>query len=219
MRALTKIASLYLVSGLLWGGCVPAFAQGAAKNTGGVALSGFGAKSKEPVKIDANRLEVFDKENRAVYTGDVVLVQGNTIVRAESMTIFYVTSRAVSTSSPALEPAPAAPLAAQNSIRQIDFTGPVSLLSGTQSATANAMTYSASNETVTLTGNVVLADCENTQRGQRAVYDVKTGKARVEGRGGTGRVQGIFMVGGEDKKPKPQPGALRPTECPAKARN
>ncbi len=158
----------------------------------GTPFAGFGSNSKEPIKIDANRLEVFDKENRAVYAGDVVLVQGQTTLRSSTMTIFYVSAKAGSGAA-------AAPAAGQNSIRKIDFEGPVSILSGTQSATSKFMTYDAQAETVTLTGNVIISDCDNVQRGERAIYDVKTGRATVDA-GAKGRVQGIFTPGSEDKK-------------------
>jgi lipopolysaccharide export system protein LptA len=186
---------------------LPAFAQNAApakapetkageakgKKGSGAPFSGFGGNSKEPIKIDSNKLEVFDKENRAVYSGDVVVVQGQTTVRSPSMTVHYTSSKTNGQATPA------ASSASQNSIRKIDFDGPVSILSGTQSATAQFMTYDALAETVTLTTNVVIADCDNVQRGERAVYDVKTGRATVDA-GAKGRVQGIFTPGSDDKK-------------------
>jgi len=156
----------------------------------GAPFAGFGSNSKEPIKIDSNKLEVFDKENRAVYSGDVVLVQGQTRLRSSTMTVFYISNKTGGGSGSST---------GQNSIRKIDFAGPVSILSGTQSATSKFMTYDAQAETVTLTGNVVIADCDNVQRGERAVYDIKTGKATVDA-GGKGRVQGIFTPGSEDKK-------------------
>lgn len=160
----------------------------------GAPFAGFGSNSKEPIKIDSNRLEVFDKENRAVYSGDVVLVQGQTTLRSSTMTIFYTSTKAGSAT-----PAGTAAASGGNSIRKIDFDGPISILSGTQSATSKFMTYDALAETVTLTGNVVISDCDNVQRGERAVYDIKTGKATVDS-GAKGRVQGIFTPGSEDKK-------------------
>lgn len=159
----------------------------------GAPFAGFGGNSKEPIKIDSNKLEVFDKENRAIYSGDVVVVQGQTTVRSTTMTISYISNK-----TPGSGPA-ATSAAGQNSIRKIDFDGPVSILSGTQSATSKFMTYDAQAETVTLTGNVIISDCDNVQRGERAVYDVKTGRATVDS-GGKGRVQGIFTPGSEDKK-------------------
>lgn len=181
---------------------------------GGTPLLGFGSNSKEPIKVDANRLEVFDKESRAVYSGDVVVVQGQTIVRCSEMIIFYAQAREQGA-------ARAAGPSAQTSIRQLDCKGPVSLLSGTQSATSEKMVYEAEKDIVTLTGKVVIADCDNVQRGERAVYDVKTGRATVDA-GPRGRVQGVFTPGSDDSKTAPRPapranGPAAPKECPPKA--
>ena len=65
----------------------------------GTPFAGFGGNSKEPIKIDANKLEVFDKENRGVYSGDVVAVQGQSTLRCTVMTMppFAVPSSFVST--------------------------------------------------------------------------------------------------------------------------
>ncbi len=57
------------------------------------AGSGFGAfgsgGGKEPIKIDADRLDVFDRENKAVFAGNVVAVQGESTIRCSSMTVHY----------------------------------------------------------------------------------------------------------------------------------
>lgn len=187
-----------------------AAAQGAPRaRTSTAPFAGFGSNSREPVKVDAARLEVFDKENRVVYTGDVVAVQGQTTVRCTSMTVHYILNRdqragtasaqpqaAGENAAPAARPAAAA---GQNSIRQIDCRGPVSVLSGTQSATSDRLVYDAEKETVTLTGKVVISDCDNVQRGERVVYDVRTGRATVDA-GAGGRVQGVFTPGGEERR-------------------
>lgn len=175
----------------------------------GTPFAGFGSNSKEPIKVDANKLEVFDKENRGVFSGDVVAIQGQTTVRCSVMTVFYSQNRqAGQAGQPAPAPAAAAAGAGQSSVRRIECQGPVSILSGTQSATANFMVYDAPADTVTLTGQVVISDCDNVQRGERVVYDVKTGRATVDA-GAKGRVQGIFVQGGDEKK-------KTPGECPQK---
>jgi lipopolysaccharide export system protein LptA len=193
----------------------PAGAQPKAKRNpapaagAGTPLLGFGSNSKEPIKVDANRLEVFDKESRAVYSGDVVVVQGQTIMRCSTMVVNYAQGReagATRTAGPS----------AQTSIRQIDCEGPVSLLSGTQSATSQKLVYEAEKDIVTLTGKVVIADCDNVQRGERAVYDVKTGRATVDA-GPTGRVQGVFTPGSEDKTAPPPRAAAAPARGAASA--
>ena len=68
-------------------------AAAAPKGAPGTPLVGFGANSKEPIKVDSNKLEVFDKENRAVFIGDVVAVQGQTTMRCTVMTVLYTGNR------------------------------------------------------------------------------------------------------------------------------
>ena len=114
------------------------------------------------------------------------------------MTVVYNQNKDQRGSTAAKAPAASTP-AGQSSIKQIDCDGPVSLLSGTQSATSNKLVYEADKDIVTLTGKVVIADCDNVQRGERVVYDVKTGRATVDA-GATGRVQGVFTPGSDEKK-------------------
>ena len=37
-----------------------------------------GTSSKEPISIDADKLVYYDKEHKAVYSGNVVVIQGDT---------------------------------------------------------------------------------------------------------------------------------------------
>lgn len=194
-------------------------AKAAAKAPTGTPFAGFGSNSKEPIKIDANKLEVFDKESKAIFSGDVVAVQGQTNMRCDTMIVVYAQNKdgkGAPARTPAPAPAAGAGATGQSSIKSIDCDGKVSLLSGTQSATANKLVYEAEKDLVTLTGKVVIADCDNVQRGERAVYDVKTGKATVDA-GATGRVQGVFTPGNDDKKGKSADNKECPTAAPAAA--
>ncbi len=57
--------------------------EGAAVN--GLKLS----NSKAPVKIDADKLEMRDKEGVAVFTGNVAVSQGDALLKAGQMTVYY----------------------------------------------------------------------------------------------------------------------------------
>ena len=188
----------------------PAEAQPARKaqapRTG--PLSGFGGNSKEPIHIEAAQLQVFDKEQRAVYTGDVVAVQGKSTLRCSKLTIFY-DNKQDANAKPKAAPAGQD----QSSIRKLDCEGPVSVVSCTQTATGDHGVYEASTDLVTLTGNVVLADGPNVQNGDKLVYNLKDGTATVtsaQPRAG-GRVGGIFVPGSDaSKNSKGGKGAPRP---------
>lgn len=57
--------------------------EGAAVN--GLKLS----NSKAPVKIDADKLEMRDKEGIAIFTGNVAVSQGDALLKAGQMTVYY----------------------------------------------------------------------------------------------------------------------------------
>jgi lipopolysaccharide export system protein LptA len=170
------------------------------------ALGNLGASNKEPIKIDADRLDVFDKEQRAVFTGNVVAVQGESTIRCAELTVLYEQQR-----SPG-RAAPAAPAQGDGAIRRIDCKGPVTIVSRTQTATGDNAVFDRTANRILLTGNVALSDGPNVTTGERIVYDLNSGVANVETNPG-GRVRALFVPGsnpevgqgsGPSAPPKPQ---------------
>jgi lipopolysaccharide export system protein LptA len=180
------------------------------------ALGNLGTNNKEPIKIDADRLDVFDKEQRAVFTGSVVAVQGESTIKCTVLTVLYDQQRGQAKPSQA-RPAPVSAAAgpSDGAIRQIDCKGPVTIVSRTQTATGDNATFDRTANRILLTGNVALSDGPNVTLGERIVYDLNTGVANVETKPG-GRVRAMFVPGsGADGKPgggpaPSQPGARRP---------
>ena len=181
--------------------CAPrdALAQGRGKGGGAASspLGGLGGDSKEPIKIDADKLDVLDKDNRAVFSGNVVAVQGETTVRCTVMTVFYEGRGGQGAAGAKPAPAPAAAGAApgqsnDSSIKRIECKGPVTVVSKTQAATSDNAVFDRANNTVVMTGNVALNDGPNITRGEKLTYNTVTGIANVETNKG-GRVQGFFV--------------------------
>ncbi len=85
------LTSFALALGLV-GLAGPAVAQTASGKERPAALGGIGS-TKEPIKIDADRLDVFDRESRAVFAGNVVAVQGETTMKCTTLTVFYEQSQ------------------------------------------------------------------------------------------------------------------------------
>jgi lipopolysaccharide export system protein LptA len=200
--------------------CAPqdALAQGRGKGGGAASspLGGLGGDSKEPIKIDADKLDVLDKDNRAVFSGNVVAVQGETTVRCTIMTVFYEGrgGQGAAGAKPAAS-APAAPAAAgaapaasgDSSIKRIECKGPVTVVSKTQAATSDNAVFDRANNQVIMTGNVALNDGPNITRGEKLTYNTVTGVANVETNKG-GRVQGFFVPNSaEAGKPGATPAA------------
>ena len=44
----------------------------------------------EPIQIESDKLEVREKENMAIFSGNVSVVQGPTLLKAGKLTVFYV---------------------------------------------------------------------------------------------------------------------------------
>lgn len=194
------------------------FAQGQGKARGAgssSALGGLGGDSKEPIKIDADKLDVLDKENKAVFTGNVVAVQGETTVRCSVMTVLYegrAGGQGGAASARAPTPAPAAGGGSgqgnDSSIKRILCKGPVTVVSKTQAATSDNAEFDRANNVVIMTGNVALNDGPNITRGEKLTYNTVTGVANVETTKG-GRVQGFFVPNSTDanKQDANKPGA------------
>jgi lipopolysaccharide export system protein LptA len=162
-----------------------------------------GGNAKAPISIEADHLDYFEKEGKAVYTGRVVVVQGDTKLTCSKLTIFMEKSATNPANPPAPTPsaspdatAPAAGNAAANSsVKHMDCAGPVSVLSKTQTATADNGSYDKAHSNIVLIGHVVMSDGRNVTKGDRLVYDLTSGQATVQG--GGSRVTGLFLPGSD----------------------
>ena len=56
-----------------------------------------GGNSKEPISIEADKLVYFDKEQKAIYSGNVVVIQGDTKLTCSTMTIHMEKTAAAGT--------------------------------------------------------------------------------------------------------------------------
>lgn len=165
------VAALLLVS--------PALAKG---RSGGILP---GASAKDPLNIDAGKLDYFEKEQKLVYSGSVIVTNGPSTLKASRITIFLEGKGA----------AAAAPEAGASNdrVRHIDADGPVTMVSKDQIGTGDRGSYDKGENKVYLTGNVTLTEGDNIVKGDRLVYDVTTGVASVQGGGSQGgRVRSTF---------------------------
>ena len=187
---------------------------------GTAALGNLGTDSKEPIKIDADKLDVLDKESKAIFSGNVVAVQGKTTIRCARMTILYdnrgqgpAAQGAAGTSRPATPARPAqasAGAGGDGGIKRLDCDGPVTVTSEDQVATSQRAIFDREKDQVVMTGGVALAKGPNVQRGERLVYNTKTGIANFDGGEVGGRVQGFFVPGSADPPAAAAPPARRP---------
>jgi lipopolysaccharide export system protein LptA len=148
-----------------------------------------GSSSKEPVSIDADKLVYYDKERKAVYTGNVVVVQGDTKLTCSAMTVFL--DRAPEQGA-AEAGRPQDGPASNSGIKRLEATGPVTVVSKTQVATGDNGSYDKAESKVFLIGHVTLSDGPNVTKGDKLTYDLKTGQATIDTNAKSSRVHGQF---------------------------
>jgi lipopolysaccharide export system protein LptA len=178
------MVSVALTAGWAHGLMVPASAQKSGK-----ALAVLpGASGKEPINIDAGKLEYFDKEQKAVYSGAVVAVQGESRLKTEVLTIFL--DRAAPGGGQA-DPGSA------GQVRRMEATGGVTIVQKDQVGTGDRGEYDKVANKVYLYGNVTLSQGPNVVKGGKLTYDLTSGQAVMEDKGGSGRVQSIIVPGSQ----------------------
>lgn len=139
-----------------------------------------GGDSREPVVIDADKLEWFDKEQKAIYTGHVVARQGESTLKASQLRIFMLRPE----KGAAATPAPSGP-GGDSQIERMEAEGPVELIQKDQTATGDSGLYERARNAVTLIGHVSLKQGPNITYGDRLVYDLDTRQAVVQNPRGT----------------------------------
>ncbi len=143
-----------------------------------------GHNSNAPVDVAADRIEVQDRADRAVFSGNVIVNQSGMRLTASRLTVAY------SKGGGGVD------------IDRLDASGGVSVVSDTETARGNFATYDLNRRLITMVGDVQLAQRGNQVRGGRLVIDLDTGRAVVDGSavgqpgvaGSGGRVTGRFTV-------------------------
>lgn len=133
----------------------------------------------QPIQIESDRLEVREQESKAIFSGNVSVVQGPTLLKAGSLIVYYVSGTGSATTGSA-------------AIDRLEVEGKVYVKSDDQIATGDKGTFDMKTEVLTLTGKeVVLSQGTNVLVGCQLTVEMKSGKANVEACGG--RVKGLFQ--------------------------
>ena len=138
-----------------------------------------GHNSNAPVNYAANRIELQDRQDRVVLSGNVVIDQANLRLTAARTIVDYSDAGSLS-------------------IQRISATGGVTVTRGNESARGNVAVYDFNRRIITMTGNVRLRRGSDTLNGGRLTIDLRTGLSSIDGSGGGegGRVTGSFAVPG-----------------------
>ena len=159
-------AFLVALGGVLLAG--PASGQGAS------ALRGHDTNA--PVDFSADRIELQDRADRAVLSGNVKVRQGDLSLDSSRINVAYTSASGVD-------------------INRIDASGGVTVRSPSETARGQFAVYDINRRLITMIGNVTLTRGTNVVRGGRLVIDLTSGRATMDG-GGAGRGGTASATGG-----------------------
>ncbi|MDZ4135863.1 MAG: LptA/OstA family protein [Paracoccaceae bacterium] len=142
-----------------------AFAQGAS-----IAFGGIQQDTTLPVEVTADQLSVNQGDGTAVFTGNVLVVQGDLRMAAGTVQVEYNEAR--------------------TGILRLHATEGVTLTNPTDAAESKEAVYTIEEGVVVMTGDVLLTQGQNALSGQKLVINLQTGTGVMEG-----RVQTVFQPG------------------------
>jgi len=168
----------------------------AVAKEGAAPLPGLSVNHNAPIEVTADGLEVFQEENRAVFTGHVVAVQGQVRLKSDRMNIFYRKPEKEEGAKKALD----SNAMQKDAIQKIEVEGNVFLSTPEETASGANGVYDVENHQIVLNDNVVLTKGNNTLKGDHLTYNLETGKSVFNGGGvqtpdgkGGQRVRALFM--------------------------
>ena len=147
---------------------VSAIAQGTQ-----IAFGGLQHDTTQPVEVSSDQLQINQADGSAVFTGNVVIGQGEMRLSASRVVVEYGQSNG------------------NQKISKMHATGGIVLVNGSEAAEAEEAVYSIDNGNIVMTGNVILTQGQSALSSNRMVVNLKTGQATLEG-----RVKSILQTGG-----------------------
>ncbi|PIL21963.1 hypothetical protein P775_01870 [Puniceibacterium antarcticum] len=127
-----------------------------------VAFGGMKQDTSAPVEVTADQLSVNQADGTALYTGNVVIGQGEMRLAAPQVLVVYAE--------------------AAGRIDRLEATGGVTLVNGTDAAEAERADYSIDAGTIVMTGNVLLTQGDNALTSELMTVNLDDGTAQMSGR-------------------------------------
>ena len=136
-----------------------------------LAFAGLKTDPKAPVQVQADQLSVNQADGTAIFTGNVVVTQGDMKLTAAEVRVEYS--------------------ADNKAIQSLHASGGVTLAAGTDAAQAREADYKPDTGDLVLTGDVLLTQGPAAISGQKLVISLKSGTGTM-----VGRVITTFTPGG-----------------------
>ena len=160
-----KLWSFGLVAGLaLWAAAVPA-------QEARIAFGELTQDTTLPVEVSADLFTVNNADGSAVFSGNVVVTQGEMKLAAAEVQVKYATDR--------------------SAIQELVASGGVTITNLGDAAEADAAVYTIDSGVIVMSGNVLLAQGPSAMAGQKLTINLRDGTGTM-----SGRVTTTFVPGG-----------------------
>jgi lipopolysaccharide export system protein LptA len=161
-------------------GVVLALAAATAALGQGAGSSLKGHDTDAPVDVAADRIEVQDRADRAIFAGNVHVRQASLTLDTDRLTVAYSSAGGIE-------------------IDRLDASGGVTVRSPSETARGDFGIYDLDRKLITLIGGVVLTRGGSRVMGSRLMIDLDSGRAVIDGGppgvgASGGRVTGHFTV-------------------------
>ncbi len=125
-----------------------------------------------PIRVNADRSEVLDKERKVILIDNVDITQGTARLRADVVTIEYGAGGQTTTSG----------LSSNfGDIRTMTARGNVFYVTPDLKANGDLGVYVAAADTITLTGDIVLVRGDDVAKGESLVIELAAGRTTLDG--------------------------------------
>ncbi|MGJ8546051.1 MAG: LptA/OstA family protein [Sulfitobacter sp.] len=160
------IRLICLVAAICLAATLPAHAQGTS-----VAFGTIKQDTALPVEVTADNLAVDQSSGSAVFTGNVLIGQGEMRLSAARVMVVYRSEA--------------------DGIARLEATGGVTLVSGPDAAESQRADYNIDDGTIVMSGDVLLAQGRSALSADKMTIHLKNGTAQM-----AGRVKTILQTGG-----------------------
>jgi len=150
-------------------------AQTTAKkvDTSGLSKSN---KKKQPVDIESDKMEIVDKDNKAIFVGKVKAVRGDTTLNSDKLVVDFIKEKNKKGKEKTV-------------VTFLYATGHVLIITKKQRITGQWAKMNVRKDTAVVGGNVIVHQGATIVKGKKLNINLKTNRSEMTG----GRVKGSFV--------------------------
>jgi lipopolysaccharide export system protein LptA len=152
----------------------------------------------KPITITSDRMEAFNMQRMVVFSGNAVAVQGDKVIKADSILLYYKKDPADAGGSG--KKAESGELGQAGSVEKIEAKGNVRITQEKKIVTGEYAVYYQDSQKIVMTGNAVMREEKNVIRGDRVDVFLDENRGVVESSGDKRVTATIYPAEKKDKK-------------------